>query len=69
MESMDYSEKVAQEFIDKVAGFSELTMNDAKVHRFTPSIRHGRRYLVVEQGDYVINVEVNVEFKPLPAQP
>lgn len=31
------------------------------LHKFTPSIKEGRRYIGVEDGDKSFNIEINVE--------
>lgn len=53
-------DQAAQEFIDSLAEVFDTPHN--KVHRFTPSIKEGRRYLAVEGTDgfiYMIQVDVS----------
>ena len=60
----DNPDKAAQEFIDSLAEVFDNKYN--KVHRFTPSVKIGRRYLAVEGADgyiYNITVEVNSQCK------
>lgn len=55
----DSSDKAAQDFIDSLAEVFDTPYN--KVHRFTPSIKEGRRYLGVEGEDgYVYMIQVDV---------
>ena len=55
-------DEAAQEFIDSLAEVFDNPHN--KVHRFTPSIKIGRRYLAVEGADgYIYHITVDVQEK------
>lgn len=59
---MDNPDKAAQEFIDSLAEVYDTPHN--RLHRFTPSIKNGRRYLAVEGDDgYIYMIQVDVSLK------
>lgn len=60
--SLDTRDKVAHDFITGLADILDSPLlNAGQVIRFTPSVKIGRRYLVVRTDDHEIMLEVNVE--------
>lgn len=56
----DSRDKAAQDFIDGLALIFESESRN-KVHRFTPSIKLGRRYLAIEAADgFTYGIQVDV---------